>query len=133
LIVTDASIMLAFIMHDESEAYADAAVESISRQGGAVPGNFHSEVTHGLLQAERRGRIDPALSVAALREILALPLTLEMPDAQQALELARRHRLTCYDSFYLALAVKLARPLATIDSNLASVARSKRLHWTPNL
>ena len=51
LIVADASIMLAFIMHDESEPYADAAVVARAREGGNVPGNFYGEIAHALLQA----------------------------------------------------------------------------------
>lgn len=116
-------------MHDENESYADAAVVELAREGGAVPGNFHSEVTQGLLEAERRQRIDATQSAAALHEILALPLQLELPDAAQAMRLARKHGLTCYDAFYLCVAIELDRPLATIDSALATAARSAGLYW----
>lgn len=129
MIVADASIMLAFIMHDESEPYADAAVVALAREGGNVPGNFHSEIAHALLQAERRGRIDQMCGMAVLREILELPLSVEMPDPQHALQLARKHRLTGYDGFYLALAIDLDQPLATVDATLAAVARAAGVFW----
>jgi len=117
-------------MNDENLPYADAATVSISREGATVPGNFWSEIVHALLQAERRGRIDRTRSVTALREVLALPLKIERPDPAQAMRLARDHRLTGCDGFYLALAVELNEPLATVDATLADVARSLGVHWT---
>jgi predicted nucleic acid-binding protein len=131
LIVVDASVVLAFIMHDESEAYADAAVELLLRDGGVVPGNFQSEVSNGLLQAERRQRIDKSRASAALTEILRLPLRVEMPDPHGAMRLARQHHLSCYDSFYLALAMEVDRPLATVDGRLAAAADALRVLWEP--
>ena len=131
MIVADASIMLACIMHDESVPYADAALEFIAREGAIVPGNFPSEIANALLQAERRGRIHGGGTAAALTEILALPLTTEMPDPQFATKLAREHRLTCYDSFYLALAVECDSSLATVHEALAVAARVMNRYWEP--
>ncbi len=118
-------------MHDESEAYADAAVSFLSSAGATVPGNFYSEVANGLLQAERRRRIDEGRAAAALTDILALPLAVEFPNPHIAMKLAREHRLSCYDAFYLALALQLSRPLATVDNELAVVARALELLWHP--
>jgi predicted nucleic acid-binding protein len=131
LIVVDASIVLAFIMDDETAPYADAAVVELTHSGALVPTNFYSEVAHALLQAERRGRIKESASNAALREILALPLTTGMPDVREAMRLAREHRLTCYDAFYLALAVESGSPLATVDATLTAAARAGRVYWLP--
>lgn len=74
--------------------------------------------------------ITETLSSSALREILALPFDVEMPDAQRALALARKHGLTCYAAFYLTLALQLDRPLATIDTALAAAARKAKILWT---
>lgn len=119
-------------MHDESEAYADAAVSFLAHDGAVVPGNFEGEVSNGLLQAERRRRIDEERATAALTEILALPLTIEMPDPHAAMKLARQHRLSCYDAFYLTLALDRGEPLATVDSKLAASARALNLLWEPD-
>jgi predicted nucleic acid-binding protein len=131
LIVADASVVLAFIIHDESEAYADAAVTFLSRSTAAVPGNFHSEVCNALLRAERLRRIDESRASAALTKILALPLTVELPDPYAAIKLARQHRISCYDAFYLALAVESGRPLATVDAALRRAAEQMKLFWMP--
>jgi predicted nucleic acid-binding protein len=131
LIVADASIVLAFIMHGEVEPYADAAVAHLAREGAAVPGNFHSEIANGLLQAERRRRIDATKSAAALAEILELPFTVESPDPRVAIRLAREQGLIGYDAFYLAVALQLGLPLATVDSELRAAARSLDLEWKP--
>lgn len=39
------------------------------------------------------------------------------------LHLARRYRLSSYDASYLELALRLGRPLATLDADLAKAAR----------
>lgn len=116
-------------MHDEGELYADEAVSRVAQTGGAVPGNFQSEVANALLASERRGRIDAEHVRIALTEILALPLTVEAINPHLAMELAREHSLTCYDSFYLAVALKLDAPLATLDARLAAAARSVHHYW----
>ena len=55
MIVTDASVVLAFLLTEQSVAYAREALAQVRNEGGVVPGNFISEVCEGLLRAERRG------------------------------------------------------------------------------
>jgi predicted nucleic acid-binding protein len=131
LIVADASVVLAFIMHGESEAYADAALTLISRSTAVVPGNFHSEISNALLHAERLRRIHESRASAALTKILALPLTVELPDPRAAIKLARQHRISCYDAFYLTLAAATGYPLATVDATLRRAAEQMKLLWVP--
>lgn len=122
MIVIDACTVISWVLEDEDNVAADAFLEVAALHGALVPGNFSSEVTHALLRAERRGRIDATTADIALAEIFELPLVIEQPDPRTVLSLARTHNLTCYDAAYLALAVENHVPLATVDKSLQTAA-----------
>ncbi|HVS45572.1 MAG TPA: type II toxin-antitoxin system VapC family toxin, partial [Verrucomicrobiae bacterium] len=128
----DASTVVSWVLDDETSVEANAAIESAVADGAYVPSNFITEVTHALLTAERRGRIDEVSTGVALAEILALPISIEDPDPHTVLALARTHRLTGYDAAYLALAIRAHVPLATIDRALAAAARAEGSAYQPN-
>lgn len=129
MIVVDACTVISWVLEDERSADADAALDTVAREGALIPGNFISEVTNALLRAERRGRTDDITAGMALSEILELPLTVESPDPHTMLALARVHALTCYDSAYLALALQAQLPLATVDRALRQAAQRAACAW----
>jgi predicted nucleic acid-binding protein len=80
-----------------------------------------------LLANERRQRITPAQTAAALNLVQELPLRLDgQADSDTTLQLARAHKLTIYDAAYLELAVRRHLPLVTFDTALAEAARSEK-------
>ncbi len=131
MIVVDASTVISWMLEDETSPEADAAVEYLAARGACVPPNFIPEVTHALLAAERRGRIDEISTGIALSEILALPLTIEAPDPHTILALARTRHLTCYDAAYLALALQVQIRLATVDQKLSVAAIAEGCAFAP--
>ncbi|HVA27708.1 MAG TPA: type II toxin-antitoxin system VapC family toxin [Candidatus Baltobacteraceae bacterium] len=131
MIVVDASLALRWFLDKDITREAAAALDYVGEQGGRVPGNFQSEIAHGLNQAERRGRVSATDVSAALSEILALPLTVELPDAHVVVATARDFGLTGYDAAYLALAMQSGVPLATVDEQLRKAARSAKALWGP--
>jgi hypothetical protein len=54
---------------------------------------------------------------------------LDRPMRLRSIELAFRHRLTTYDSVYLALAVDLGAALATLDAELGRAASTYGLRY----
>ena len=75
---------------------------------------------------ERGGRLTEGDTAIFLRSIGRLAVTVDrVPDETAVLTLARRYRLTVYDAAYLEVAMRLALPLATLDEELATVARSE--------
>ena len=85
------------------------------------------ELRNLLLANERRQRITPAQTAAALNLVQELPLRLDgQGDSDTTLQLARAHRPTIYDAAYLELAVRCHLPLVTFDTALAEAARSER-------
>ena len=110
-------------MVDESSGLADAALERLRAGGGMAPQIWWTELRNGLLAAERRGRISPGGTDAALAALDDLPITLDRtPHGAMVLRIAREHNLTVYDAMYLELALRLDGPLATLDRELARAA-----------
>lgn len=131
MIVLDASVALAWALQEHEHASAVAALEYAAEHGGHVPGNFASEIAHGLLQAERRKRITEADVADILSSILDLPLAVQLPNPHVVVSLARAHGLTAYDAAYLALALQTQLPLATVDATLGEAAKATKCFWKP--
>ena len=129
MIVIDASMALRWVLAEELESEAIAARLYVGERGGCVPGNFQTEVAHGLLQAERRKRITASDASAALADIMELALKVELPNPHVIVSSAREYGLTSYDAAYLALALQSGYPLATGDEQLRKAARNAKLLW----
>ncbi len=128
MIVIDASVALAWFLEPERSSHR-AALRYVENYGGVVPGNFQSEVVHGLLRAERLGRIAESDATEALDQILDLSLDLDLPDPRQVMLVAREHHLTGYDATYLAVALRSEMPLASGDDSLRRAAQAVSLLW----
>lgn len=127
-IVVDASVAATWLLDDESDARAEAALGLLEQAPGVVPQLWHFEMRNILLVAWRRGRISAqglAERVAALAE---LPLSTDAePDLATALDLAARHGLSFYDGLYLETARRLGATLASLDQALLRAARAEGL------
>jgi predicted nucleic acid-binding protein len=125
--VVDASVALAWLFNDEESDFADAVLERLHQESGAVPSVWPLEVANGLLMGERRGRITAAEVVEAIEQTLGLPIEIHYIAPELALgrvlQLAQTHTLTVYDAAYLELAMREALPLATLDDDLLAAAQ----------
>lgn len=130
-IVVDASVTVSWLLDDESNLLADAAMRHVDRDGGIVPQIWHYEVHNSLLIAERRGRNSSNATQDGLARLPGLRITSDQEaDFQATLELARRHRLSFYDALYLELALRRNLLLATLDRALARAAAASGLLLT---
>ena len=121
--VLDASVAVAWLVDDEDEARADAALGQLETEVGLVPQFWHLEVRNALLGAERRRRIRVHEVDERLRTLAELPVRTDTePRIGTAFALARTHRLSMYDAMYLELAQRSDAPLATLDKALARAA-----------
>lgn len=128
MITIDASIALAWYLEPQNP-FAQAALDAVIDRGGAIPGNFESEVVHVLLVNERRQRSTAFQTLRALEELRDLTLLVTTPPLSLIADLARRHALSGYDAGYLAVAIERAAPLATLDQQLAEAARREHALW----
>ncbi|MGO9741725.1 MAG: type II toxin-antitoxin system VapC family toxin [Roseiarcus sp.] len=91
---------------------------------GHVPALFWFEMRNLFLMAERRGRLALGEAVSSMAQLRRLPLQDEGAGGDAlVLTLAARRALSAYDASYLALALRLALPLATSDTRLEVAAR----------
>ena len=126
--VLDASATASWCFDDESAAAADAAMERLPADHAVVPALWWFEVRNILIVNERRGRIEPVDSDVFLDDLARLPIRIESHTNERlVVALARKHRLTAYDAAYLALAVRLTAPIATLDRALADAANAEGL------
>jgi predicted nucleic acid-binding protein len=125
--VVDASVVGSWVLPDENHPEALAALERLKDEEAFAPSLLWFELRNLLLSNERRQRITPAQTAAALNLVEELPLRLDgQGDSDTTLQLARAHRLTIYDAAYLELAVRRHLPLVTFDTALAEAARSEK-------
>ena len=65
--VLDASIAGAWLLEDEDDPVANAAMSRLATDFALVPELWHLEVRNVLVVAERRGRVGPAQPVEEVR------------------------------------------------------------------
>ncbi|HEY0790268.1 MAG TPA: type II toxin-antitoxin system VapC family toxin [Chthoniobacterales bacterium] len=122
--VVDASVAGSWLLPDEGHPEALHPLDRLKEEEAFVPALLWFEVRNLLLANERRQRITPAQTAAALSLFQGLPLQVDgQPDSDTTLQLARDHRLTVYDAVYLELAVRRRLPLFTFDGQLAAAAK----------
>ena len=126
--VLDASVAVAWLLEDEDDPVADAAMSQLATEFALVPQLWHLEVRNVLVVAERRGRVGATGIEDGLRRLGELPIRTDTePNLGAAISLARRRRLTIYDALYLELALRADAPLATVDRALAAAAVAEGL------
>ena len=125
--VVDASVVGSWVLPDENHPESLTALERLKDDEAFAPSLLWFELRNLLLANERRQRITPAQTAAALNLVKELPLRLDgQADSDTTLQLARAYRLTIYDAAYLELAVRRHLALVTFDTALAEAARSER-------
>ncbi len=126
--VLDASVAAAWLLDDEVDPGAVAALAWLRQEGAIVPPLWHYEVRNALLVAERRGRVTGHEAAERLNSLKELPIATDRDaDLQVAFDLAREHGLSFYDALYLELAMRSEAPLATLDAQLARAAAAEGL------
>ncbi len=126
--VLDASITLSWVLRDEEQPVASAALERSRDDAVHVPAIWWFEVRNALIMNERRGRLAEDDTGKFLGLLSAISVTIDrQPDERSILSLARNHGLTVYDAGYLELAKRLDVPLATLDGRLTRAAVAEQI------
>ena len=126
--VLDASITACWAFDDEDHPIAALALERVRTDEARVPSLWWFEVRNTLIVSERRGRLTESDTATFLHGLARLRVTVDRrPEEADVLALARRRGLTVYDAAYLELARREGAPLATLDTALATAARTERV------
>ncbi len=124
-LVTDASVVMAWLLDDERGAPFEEAAASLPSEGAVVPRHWHYEVRNALLIAVRRERLSRSGALERIRLLGQMNLSTDLnTDLDATFSLAFEHSLTFYDALYLELASRRQLSLATLDGDLSRAARS---------
>jgi predicted nucleic acid-binding protein len=126
--VVDVSVMMAWHFEDERSSEADAIRAKARTDEIFVPSLWWFELRNVLLVGERRGRAGPEDTAGFLEDLRELPISIALlPDENEVLAIARRHRLTFYNAAYLELAKREGCALATFDEELIAAAKAEHV------
>lgn len=128
MFVLDASVSAAWLLNDESSAYADRVLKGLAGAGTAlVPAIWRYEMANVLWVGVRLERLSTADAEQLSQWITALPITVDSASVESVpvgvAHVAAGYDLSIYDAAYLELALRKGLPLATLDQRLASAAK----------
>lgn len=119
LAVVDASVALKWILPEPGRAAALAVLDTweVGHLDLVAPRLFMEEIASALARRFRRGLLSgpEAHQALALMELRRPALRDDSNDLAEAFALALRHRISMWDSLYLALAIRLRCDLITAD------------------
>jgi len=125
-LVTDASVVMAWLLDDEQGASFEDAAASLRTEGAIVPRHWHYEVRNALMMAVRRNRLSRAGAIARIDSLARLNVSTDLSaDLDATTILGFEHDLTFYDALYLELAIRRQLPLATLDNDLQRAAEAR--------
>lgn len=124
-VVIDNSVFMAWCMGEEDDPRVYNTMQRVADEGGVVPRIWWYELRNALLVNERRGRISQQQVSDTLADSQELDIYIDNKhDDALILDLARRFKLTVYDSAYLEVALRRSMPLATLDKRLREAAEN---------
>ena len=125
--VVDASVAASWAF-EEQHPDADRAFQRLKSDISLAPRLFWFEIRNLLLMDERRTHRRAGDTEAFLAVLDRIPIRFDdSPDEKEILALARKHRLSVYDTAYLELARRHRVPLSTLDGDLIRAARAERV------
>lgn len=133
--VPDASLVVAWLVIDEQNDKVDRVFDNVPSTGLLVPAIWRLEVANSLNMMVLRKRLTIAGRTKYLDDLDQLPVEIDRETHVRAwpetLALADVHKLTTYDAAYLELALRVGRPLGTLDKDLRKAAKVEGVKVLP--
>lgn len=127
--VLDASVALLWLVPQTNPAgvdYAESVLTALTNAQAVVPSLFALEAANVVAKVESKSIVTEADSQRFITLLGQLNIATDEATMAHALgdtlNLARRYKLSAYDSAYLELALRTGLPLATLDTDLARAA-----------
>ena len=129
-VVVDASTTLSFVLDDERDETVNFMLSTLRRARMVVPAIWPYEVANGLVNAQRRRRIDEAGMAEAMQllEHLDIEPDAAPPSIADTVQMARAQRLSSYDALYVMLAQREGIALVTRDNDMIRAAKALQVH-----
>lgn len=130
--IVDALVAGSWFLPDQATNATTDLARRMGEGGATAPNLLWHEVRNLLIVACRRGRLAPSDLEAHLDSLEALPLRdAGRGDVRLVARLAQKRGLTAYDAAYLAAAMMMKLPLASLDKASRSAARSEGVAILP--
>jgi predicted nucleic acid-binding protein len=127
LIVIDASLAAAWLLHEADAVPTAALIGSLATEPIVVPAHWPGEIGNALRRAVRTKRITIAEIEPIVRRLTLLSISVAQPlaisDIGHLVRFALDHGLSTYDAAYIRLAEMQRVPLATLDNAMKTAAR----------
>ena len=128
MFVLDCSVTMAWLFEDEQTEFTEKMLDKLQQESALVPSLWFLEVVNVLAVAEKRKRCTAAQSIRFLETLKSLPIEVDdgaiASRCESLLLLARSYELSSYDAAYLDIALRLGRPLATLDAHLRKACKA---------
>jgi predicted nucleic acid-binding protein len=128
--VLDNSVTMRWFFGDgkpQELAYAGKVLDAMKQGRALVPVTWGLEVANVIAKAEAKSLVTEARSGAFLEMLDGIDIEVDAATfahvLSDTLQLARRYKLSAYDASYLELALRLGKPLATLDEDLQKAAK----------
>lgn len=124
--ILDRSVAVAWCFEDETSAYTESVLASLTEVKAIVPKLWYIEIANILLMEQKRGRINDNGIFHFLSLLEKLPIIDDKTDCTiiDLVMLSQKYQLTSYDGYYLSLCLQYNLPLATMDKKLISALQS---------
>ncbi|HEY4775633.1 MAG TPA: type II toxin-antitoxin system VapC family toxin [Xanthobacteraceae bacterium] len=127
MIVLDASLMIARVLHERHAGINDDLYDLLDASQIVVPCHWPIEFGNALRTNVRRGRITLSDVDAIIGFLSKFELTvgppIEIAEIGALAQLAIDHGLTAYDAAYVRLALEQGARLATVDRDMRAAAQ----------
>jgi len=122
--ILDNSVLCGWFLANQATEYGDAVALQLKQNDAHAPWLLQLEFTNVLRTAIRRGQLPISSASEVVDQVALLPIRIDPspPPPAALLSLALRFNLTSYDAATLELALRLQRPIATRDADLAKAA-----------
>jgi predicted nucleic acid-binding protein len=126
--VLDCSLTMTFLFREEATSLSEIAKMGLMTNKAYVPSIWPLEVNNVLWVGIRQKKITEIQAKRFKYILNELPIIIDLKAAdlrnEVILELAQKHKISCYDAAYLELSLREHLPLATLDQALAKAAKA---------
>lgn len=120
VVVADANLFLSVLLNEPEKK---RIIELTSQVDLLSPEVLPFEIGNALSAMHKRERLNLAQCREVLRLFLDIPVRLVTINLENALNIALENKIYAYDAYYLDIAMRLGKPLMTLDSRMMNVAQ----------